>query len=181
LLTPLGYWFVVGVILLAVFIAWMLWAQLIGAAWTPTPNDVVDRMLGLAGLKEDDVLYDLGCGDGRIVIRAAKKYGVRAVGVEADVFRVTFARSMARVKGVADRVKIVRRNLFDVDLSEATVVTIFLTHKSNQRLKPKLLALPPGSRIVTHVWKFDGWEPSAADSKLKAYLYVVGESGHNLC
>lgn len=172
-MTPSAVWFLVLLVVLGWTAAWLFWTQFIGAGWTPTPGKVVNRMLEFADLKDGDILYDLGCGDGRIAIRAAKKYGVRAVGIEVDIFRVGLSRLMVRLNGVGDKVKIVQKNLFNVDLSEASVVTVFLTQKSNHRLKAKLLALPPGTRVVTHIWTFDGWEPTLADKKLKAFLYVV--------
>ena len=174
-MTPFGFWFLLVLILAALLVIWLGWSQLVGAGWGPTPGESVDRMLELAQISEGDVLYDLGCGDGRIVIRAAKKYGVRAVGFEIDPIRAWLSRVRVKTNGVQDKVKIVERNFFDADLSPATVVSIFLTQKANQRLKAKLQSLKQGTRVVTYTWTFEGWEPKVADHELKAYLYVVGE------
>lgn len=172
-MTPFEFWYIVWVIAVAVVVTWLGWAQFVGAGWTPTPGFVVDRMLEFAKVTSDDVLYDLGSGDGKMVIRAAKKFGARAVGFELDPIRAWLSRRLVKLNGVGDRVQIVRANLFDVDLSPATVISIFLTQKSNARLKAKLLSLKKGTRVVTHTWTFDGWEPAMADTKKKAYLYLV--------
>ena len=174
MLTPLGFWFLLALLFAALLVIWIGWSQFVGAGWGPTPGASVDKMLDLAQISEGDVLYDLGCGDGRIVIRAAKKYGIRAVGFEIDPIRAWFSRVRVKSNGVRDRVEIVQRNFFDADLSPATVVSIFLTQKANQRLKAKLLSLKPGTRVVTYTWTFEGWEPERVDKELRTYLYVVG-------
>jgi SAM-dependent methyltransferase len=126
--------------------------------YIPTPPDVVDAMLKLAGVKPGDVVYDLGSGDGRIVIMAAEKYGARGVGIDIDPQRVKEARENARRAGVADRVKFVEGDLFDADVSEATVVTLFLLPSLNERLQPKLLKeLKPSARIVSHAFYIGDW------------------------
>lgn len=172
-MTPLGGWVLALLISAALVIFWIGWSQFIGAGWGPTPPESVDSMLEFAEIKEGDVLYDLGCGDGRIVIRAAKRYGIRAVGFEIDPIRAWLSRNRVRSNGVADRVQIVSKNFFDADLTPATVVSLFLTQKTNQRISPKLRALRKGTRVVTYTWTFDGWEPAEADLKLRTYLYVV--------
>jgi len=152
---------------------WLLWSQVIGAGWWPTPMTAVRRMLELAELKEDDILYDLGSGDGRIVIEAAKRYGVRGVGIEVDPLRVAVSRLNVRRKGVQSLVTIVHGDLFKQSLEGASVVTLFLTQKTNQKLKQRLLELRNGARIVTHTWTLEGWTPVLADRKERVYLYVV--------
>ncbi|MEW6612631.1 MAG: methyltransferase domain-containing protein [Pseudomonadota bacterium] len=128
--------------------------------FVPSPEDVVDRMLQLAGVRKGDVVYDLGSGDGRIVIAAAKKYGARGVGVDIDPERIEEARENARKAGVADRVKFVQQDLFDADIHEATVVTLYLLPNVNQRLRPKLLReLKPGTRVVSHSFDMGDWKP----------------------
>jgi SAM-dependent methyltransferase len=122
-----------------------------------TPQDVVDRMLELARVGPNDVVYDLGCGDGRIVITAAKKYGCRAVGFELDRLRVREARANAIESGVADRVTIELKDALTVDLRPATVVTLYLGTELNARLVPQLQQLPPGSRIVSHDFGIEGF------------------------
>jgi SAM-dependent methyltransferase len=127
----------------------------------PTPDQAVDSMLKLAGTGPRDVVYDLGCGDGRIVIAAAKFFGARAVGIDIDPLPLRMAVSSARRAGVEGRVRFVRGDLFEADIHEATVVTLFLLENVNRRLLPKLLReLEPGTRIVAHRYNFgDAWPP----------------------
>jgi ribosomal protein L11 methylase PrmA len=131
--------------------------------YVPTPEPVVDAMLKLAQVKRGDVLYDLGSGDGRIVIAAAKRYGVRGTGVDIDPRRIDEANANARKAGVAKLVRFVNRDLFEVDFSEATVVTLYLLPRINLQLRPKLLAeLRPGTRIVSHGFDMGDWKPEQA-------------------
>jgi ubiquinone/menaquinone biosynthesis C-methylase UbiE len=129
--------------------------------YIPTPQAVVDAMLELAGVGPSDVVYDLGSGDGRIVITAARKYGARGVGVEIDPALVETARQNAAAAGVSDRVRFVTGNLFDADIGEATVVTLYLLQSINERLRPKLVReLKPGTRVVSHVFNMGPeWPP----------------------
>jgi SAM-dependent methyltransferase len=143
-----------------------------GAPYVPTPRHVVWRMLDLAAVSEDDVVYDLGSGDGRIVLAAAKRYGARGVGIEIDPDLVKKARMKARQLGVADRVTFRQGDLFEVDLSEATVVTLYLWPDMNNRLRPKLRAeLDPGDRVVSHSFDIDDW---AADTTVQVDDRTVG-------
>lgn len=135
----------------------------------------VRKMLELAELKEDDKLYDLGSGDGRIVIEAAKRYGVRGVGVEADLLRVAVSRLIVRLKGMQELVTIVHGNFFSESFAEASVVTLFLRQKTNRKLKQRLLELRDGTRIVTYTWTFEGWTPALSDEREKVYLYVLNK------
>lgn len=128
--------------------------------YVPTPEDVVAEMLQLAQLDKNDVLYDLGSGDGRIVITAAKKYGVRGVGVDIDPERIAEAKENAKEAGVTDRVRFIEGDLFEVDLRDATAVTLYLLSTVNLKLRPKLLTeLKPGTPIVSHAFDMDDWEP----------------------
>jgi SAM-dependent methyltransferase len=131
--------------------------------FVPTPIEVVDRMLELAEVKPGDVLYDVGSGDGRIVIRAAKKYGVRAVGIEIDGELVDRARSRARDEGVADRVEFREQDALTADISEATVVTLYMLPEFNFKLRPKLAKLKPGARVVSHDFGIEGWPPERVE------------------
>jgi precorrin-6B methylase 2 len=128
--------------------------------YVPTPQTVVDKMLEIAALTKDDVVYDLGSGDGRIVITAAKKYGVRGVGVDIDPERIREANANAVLAGVADRVKFLEQDLFKTDLKEASVVTLYLLPEVNLRLRPKLWnELKPGTRVVSHAFDMGDWPP----------------------
>lgn len=128
--------------------------------YVPTPQPVVDKMLELAAVTKNDVVYDLGSGDGRIVITAAKKYGVRGVGVDIDPERVKEANANAVLAGVADRVKFLEQDLFKTDLKEASVVTLYLLPEVNLRLRPKLWSeLKPGTRVVSHAFDMGDWQP----------------------
>jgi SAM-dependent methyltransferase len=128
--------------------------------YVPTAESVGARMLEVAGVTEEDVVYDLGSGDGRIPITAAKEFGARGVGVEIDSALVAKARAKAREAGVADKVRFVEGDLFHADLSEATVVALYLWPEVNIQLRPKLLEeLDPGDRIVSHDFRMGDWEP----------------------
>ena len=129
--------------------------------FVPTPDAVVEGMLKLAGVQNSDTVYDLGCGDGRIVITAAKKYGARGVGIEIDPALVKKAKDNAAAAGVSSRVRFVTQDLFTSDISEATVVTLYLLQSINERLRPKLVReLKPGTRIVSHMFNMGPeWPP----------------------
>jgi SAM-dependent methyltransferase len=131
--------------------------------FVPTPPEVVDRMLELAEVKSGDVLYDVGSGDGRIVIQAAKNYGIRAVGIEIDGDLVEKARARARAEGVAHLTEFREEDAFAADISEATVVTLYMLPEFNFKLKPKLSKLKPGARVVSHDFGIEGWPPDRVE------------------
>jgi SAM-dependent methyltransferase len=136
-----------------------------GAPYVPTPEHIVRRMLRLADVSGQDVVYDLGSGDGRIVILAAQEFGARGVGVEIDSQLVQKARRNAEQAGVSHLVEFRRDNLFDVSLEDATVVTLYLWPDMNNRLRPKLRReLSPGDQVVSHSFDIDGWEPDTTVS-----------------
>jgi SAM-dependent methyltransferase len=124
-----------------------------------TPQNVVDAMLELAGVGPDDRLIDLGSGDGRIVITAAKRWGTRGVGYEIDPRLASIAQYNARREGVADRASFVVRDIFLADLSDATVITMYLLPAVNLKLRPTLQKLRPGTRLVSHDWDMGDWAP----------------------
>ena len=134
------------------------------APYVPTPQDVVDRMLALAEVGPNDFVYDLGCGDGRIVVTAAKKYGARGVGVDYDPERIKESEANAKAAGVQDKVTFKQADARTVDVSPATVVTLYLLSASNLKLRPILTKqLRPGARIVSHAFSMDDWEPLKRD------------------
>lgn len=139
--------------------------------YVPTRPNVVNGMLKMANLKKGDVLYDLGCGDGRIVVAAAKQYGVTAVGFDIDPERIAEANANAKAAGVADRVKFVNANLFKTDLSKATVITMYLLPTVNMQLRPKILALKPGTRIVSHAFDMGDWKPDRTEDVDGSTIY----------
>ena len=150
--------------------------------WVPTPQSLVDRMLDIARLQSSDVLIDLGSGDGRTVITAAK-LGARALGIEYNADMVALARRNARRAGVAGKAEFRRADLFQTDLSEATVITMFLLPEINVKLRPRLLKLKPGTRIVSNSFRMGNWKPDAMTTVKKdcadyctAYLWVVPAS-----
>ncbi len=153
----------------AVFVVALLLLPLVGVPaprkdvrYEPSPFPVVRAMLELANVGPNDVVYDLGSGDGRIVIMAAKEFGARGVGIDIDPALITESRANARKAGVENKVQFIEGNMFDADLRPATVVTLFLHPDPNLRLRPKLLAeLEPGSRIVSYIWDLGDWKPDA--------------------
>jgi precorrin-6B methylase 2 len=129
--------------------------------FVPTAEKLVDAMLDLAGIKAGDVLMDLGSGDGRIVNQAARRFGIRAIGVEIIPDLVAQSERNARQLGVQDKVRFIQGDLFEQDLRQVTVVTVFLTPSVNLRLRPKLLKeLKPGSRVVARTFGFGNWKPA---------------------
>lgn len=142
--------------------------------YVPTPQPVVDAMLELARVGPDDILYDLGSGDGRIPVTAAKEFGIRAVGIDINPARIQEANANAEEAGVTDRVTFIEGDLFEANISEATVVTLYLLQSLNVRLRPKLLSeLRPGTRIVSHAFDMaNAWEPEETREVDGATIYL---------
>jgi SAM-dependent methyltransferase len=128
--------------------------------YVPTTMPVVERMLELAEIRTGDLIYDLGCGDGRILIHAAKKYGTRGVGIDLDPQRVAEAREKAKAEGVSHLLEFRAEDGTQTDISNATVVALYMFKWFNNAIRPKLQKLTPGSRIVTHDYDMDDWEPT---------------------
>jgi hypothetical protein len=127
--------------------------------WLPTPQSVVDEMLAMAKVTANDLVYDLGSGDGIIAVTAGKKYGARAIGIEFNPKMAEFATQRAKKEGVSDKVTFINGDIFVEDFSQATVVTMYLLPALNVRLRPTLLDMPPGTRIVSHAFSMQEWEP----------------------
>jgi len=144
--------------------------------YVPTPQIVVDEMLSMAKVGPNDFLIDLGSGDGRIVITAAKKLGARGFGVDLDTYLLKVANNAAKKEGVADRARFIEQNLFETDLGQATVITSYLLPEMNERLRPKLLALKPGTRVVAHDYAMGEWDADD-DKTLIVPEKVVGDPG----
>jgi ribosomal protein L11 methylase PrmA len=155
--------------------------------YVPTTEKAVQEMLKLAGVKKTDVVYDLGCGDGRIVIAAAKTYGARGVGIDINPVRIREARDNAKKAGVEDLVRFEENDLFEADFREATVVTLFLLPNINLKLKPRLIEqLKPGTRVVSNTFDMGDWKaeretsldsPEDEDTYLshKFFLWTIPE------
>lgn len=140
--------------------------------YVPTPEEVVIEMLQVARVTRNDIVYDLGCGDGRFVITAAKVFGARGVGVDIDPVRIKESNENARKAGVTDRVKFIEQDLFKTDISEATVVSLYLLSELNLKLRPKLFReLRPGTRIVSHEFDMGDWKPDNMGTVRNVTLY----------
>jgi SAM-dependent methyltransferase len=156
-------------------IALLLWQQPARTPdihFTPTRHNIADAMLKLANVTADDVVYDLGSGDGRIPIIAAQKYGARGIGIEIDPRLVELSWRIANEAEVASRVSFIVGDLFEADLSRATVVTAYLSPSIMKGLEPKLRALKPGTRIVSHAFTMPGWIPDRKIQVDEAELFL---------
>ena len=149
------------------------------APFITTPPEVVERMLELAGTRPQDTVIDLGSGDGRIVITAAQKFGARGIGFDIDPVRIGEANANLQRAGVGDRVRFVQADLFEQDLSEATVITLYLLPSLNLKLRPTLWKLKPGTRIVSHSFDMGDWKPEQEMdiNGRRIFLWTVGK-GH---
>lgn len=167
--------------LIGAFGIFMIWSWPIGAGWEPTARRKVKRMLEMSGAGPSDVVYDLGSGDGRIIVEAAKTYHAKAVGVEADPLRVLYSRLAVAAMKLKGQVNVKWGSFYHADVSEATIVTVFLTQGTNQRLKKKLLSeLKPGTKVVSYVWTFDDWTPIMRDERNELSMYVIPERSGSL-
>ncbi len=170
-LIPIGWALIILAFAFGIF---MLWSAAVGAGWEPTSLSKVRKMLEMGEVGPTDVVYDLGSGDGRVVLAAARTYHAKAVGIEADPLRVLFSRMAVSFFHLKGQVKIVWGNFFHADLSDATIVTMFLSQGTNRRLKSKLMSeLRPGTKVISYVWTFDGWTPVSEDTDGGLSLYVI--------
>ncbi len=161
-------------IVFILYIIWKYWTLSIGAGYDPTPMNKVYKMLDLAQVDENDIVYDLGSGDGRIVLTAARRFGAQAVGIEADPFRFIFSWFIILLSGHKKRIKLEFGNFFKKKIDNATVVTVFLFRPTNNKLRKKFInELKPGTRIVSYIWPFDDWKCEDALPEDKIYLYTI--------
>jgi SAM-dependent methyltransferase len=166
---------IVFLVLYGLAALFVFWSEGRGAPWIPTPAKRVRKMLAMAQVKPGDVVYDLGSGDGRILITAAREFGAQAVGVEVDLLRYLWTRALIAVLGLKVQVRVIWGDLFVQDISQADVVTLYLRHRTNALLMVKLLLeLRPGTRVVSHIFTFPGWEPVEKDEAERLYFYRVG-------
>ena len=143
--------------------------------WVPTPDEVVDRMLRMAQVTPNDLVFDLGAGDGKIAIAAAKKFGARAVGIEYNPDMARHAQGNVEKADVAGKARIIQGDIFATDFSQATVVTMYLLPALNLKLRPTILAMRPGTRVVSHSFTMEDWEPDETSSMdgRRAYFWLV--------
>jgi len=161
--------------LVMLFLMSLIWTGSRGGPWVPTSRLLVQRMLALAEVRPGELVYDLGCGDGRVLVAAARRFGARAVGIELDVSRFLFSLAVTRVLGLRRRVRVVRGDLFRQDLRGADVVVTYLLQDTNDRLQAKLLReLRPGSRVVSNTFTFSGLPLVRCDEEYRLYLYRIG-------
>jgi len=151
---------------------WAQEAKRLDVPYVPTPPPVVDAMLAMAKVAASDVVYDLGCGDGRIPIAAAQKYGARGIGIDLDPVRIAEANENAKLAGVTGKVTFLNQDLFTSDFSDATVVTLYLLPSINEKLIPQLKALKPGTRIVSHAFDMGAsWPPDSKQEVAGKTIY----------
>ncbi|MHA3962343.1 MAG: class I SAM-dependent methyltransferase [Candidatus Thorarchaeota archaeon SMTZ1-45] len=157
-----------------VFVVWIAWSGLIGAPWLPTPKNKVRAMLEFAGVNKKDILYDLGSGDGRIIVMAAKEFGAKSIGIEVDPLRMLLSRIAIKRYKLEQKVKVIRANFFNVSLEDASVVTLYQGHEINKKIRAKLASeLRSGTRVVSYRFILDGWTPTKTNDDESIYLYVV--------
>ena len=153
----------------------ILWTDLKGAPYVATPRQTVRRMLELAEVGSQDVVYDLGSGDGRVLWIAAQEFGARAVGIEIDPFRYAWTRLLIRFKRLHQKVSVIRKDFFQVDLSSATVISAYLLRDTNRKMMEKLASeLPVGARVVSRKYQFPGWDLVREDPSEELYVYRIG-------
>jgi len=170
----------IGVALAGLTLLWLAWNLTLDALWQPTDRATVRRLLFVSELQAGEQLIDLGCGDGRIVIAAAREYDAQTVGVEIDPMRVMWARAWAFFAGVAKTTRIVRGNMYTYDVSGADVVILFLSATSNFRLQERLRrTMKPGSRLVSYYHPMWGWTPDTVGESVDGYpIYMYRMGAH---
>jgi SAM-dependent methyltransferase len=169
---------VLGLIVVVVAVVSISWTHFRGAQWVPTTMDTVNRMLTVAEVGPGDLVYDLGCGDGRIIVTAARRFGARAVGIEIDPLRYLWCQLVITVLGLRGRVEVIFGNFFTQDLSQADVVTCYLLQVTNEKLEAKLKDdLRPGARVVSNYFTFPGLMKVRENGDARLYLCNLGQAG----
>jgi predicted RNA methylase len=157
------------------FMIWIAWSSIFGAPWIPTPKNKARSMLELAEVGQEDTVYDIGSGDGRIIIMAASEFGARSFGIEMDPLRVLWSRVSIRRKGLSQMVEVLRENFFKSSIEEATVITVYQGVGVNKKLREKFSKeLKPGTRVVSYRFRFQGWTPVKTNEEASSFLYVIG-------
>lgn len=169
-----------GILGAGITLLWLGWNLTLDALWQPTDSVTMKRLLHLSEIQPGEKLVDLGCGDGRFVVAAARDFGAHATGFEIDPFRVLYAKVWIWLARLSDRAKVFRRNMYDVDVSDADVVILFLSATSNFRLQKRLREqLREGARVVSYYHPMWGWQPDMvgkARDGYPIYVYRMGES-----
>jgi tRNA G37 N-methylase Trm5 len=161
--------------------AWAYLSVPWGAPWVPTPITTARKMLQMAGVKPGEVVVDLGAGDGRLVVIAAREFGATGIGVEIDPLRCLLANAVIALFGVRERARVHHGNMYSFDVSEADVVVLYLLQGTNQRIKNRLSEeLRPGVRVVSHTFSVSGWVPFALDDRRGIFAYEVGKTGGDI-
>ena len=170
-----------GIIFGGLTVLWIAWNLTLDALWQPTDPVSMRRLLHLSGIQPGETLIDLGCGDGRFVIAAAKEFGARATGVEIDPFRVLYAKVWIWLARLSDRASVIRANMYQVDVSHADVVILFLSATANFRLQTRLREqLKNGARVVSYYHPMWGWQPDLVGEARDGYPIYVYRMGENL-
>ncbi len=167
-------YYLFGMIILSILMLMFLVPYFYGAPWFPSERAVVKKMVDMAKIRSSDAVYDLGSGDARILIEAARrnKKIAKLIGVEINPFAIMISKIFLKISGFESRIEIRRQNLFKTDLKDADVIFVFLLQKTNNRLEKKLRkGLKKGTRVVSHLWKFENMKLVRADERLKVYLY----------
>ena len=170
-----------GIIFGGLTVLWIAWNLTLDALWQPTDPVSMRRLLHLSEIQPGETLIDLGCGDGRFVIAAAKEFGARATGVEIDPFRVLYAKVWIWLARLSDRASVIRANMYQVDVSHADVVILFLSATANFRLQTRLREqLKNGARVVSYYHPMWGWQPDLVGEARDGYPIYVYRMGENL-
>ncbi len=173
---PIQFWILIILVefVIMIFGIWFVWSAMVGAPWLPTPKKRVRAMLKLAEVSEGDVLYDLGSGDGRIIVMAAKEFGANAIGIEIDPLRLLWTRFVIWRHKLHQKAEVIRGNFFHINLENASVVTIYQGHEINKKIREKLSTdLGKGTRVVSYRFIIAGWTPVSVDNDSSLYLYEV--------